>query len=107
MIQKNTAAVTNLCSLLFLLISKLTNAFHTPHSTTKNPIALHQNIILSAAATAMNGDDDNYSNKILVCGSANQDLTSYSDVMPTLGETVMGKDFATACGGKGANQAGG
>ncbi|KAG7351103.1 ribokinase [Nitzschia inconspicua] len=44
-------------------------------------------------------------NKILVVGSANQDLTSNSDVLPTLGETVMGKDFATACGGKGANQA--
>ena len=44
-------------------------------------------------------------NKILVVGSANQDLTSNTDVIPVLGETVMGKDFATACGGKGANQA--
>jgi hypothetical protein len=44
-------------------------------------------------------------NKILVVGSANQDLTSNTDVLPVLGETVMGKDFATACGGKGANQA--
>jgi pfkB family carbohydrate kinase len=44
-------------------------------------------------------------NKIVVVGSANQDLTSNSDVLPSLGETVMGKDFATACGGKGANQA--
>ncbi|OEU15709.1 Ribokinase-like protein, partial [Fragilariopsis cylindrus CCMP1102] len=42
---------------------------------------------------------------ILVVGSANQDLTSTSDVLPTLGETIMGKDFAIACGGKGANQA--
>lgn len=41
----------------------------------------------------------------MVVGSANQDLTSNSDVLPTLGETVMGKEFATACGGKGANQA--
>jgi hypothetical protein len=47
----------------------------------------------------------NSNNKIVVVGSANQDLTSNTDVLPTLGETVMGKEFATACGGKGANQA--
>lgn len=41
----------------------------------------------------------------MVVGSANQDLTSNTEVLPTMGETVMGKDFATACGGKGANQA--
>ena len=28
-----------------------------------------------------------------------------SDILPTLGETVMGKTFTTTCGGKGANQA--
>lgn len=44
-------------------------------------------------------------NLILVVGSANQDLTSNTAVIPTIGETVMGNDFATACGGKGANQA--
>lgn len=48
-------------------------------------------------------DDDN--NLIMVVGSANQDLTSNTDIIPTIGETVMGQDFATACGGKGANQA--
>jgi len=42
---------------------------------------------------------------ILVVGSANQDLVSYTPIVPTLGETVMGTDFSTACGGKGANQA--
>lgn len=38
-------------------------------------------------------------------GSANQDLTSYTSQLPTLGETVMGTTFETSCGGKGANQA--
>jgi hypothetical protein len=45
------------------------------------------------------------SNRIVVVGSANQDLISNSDILPAIGETVMGKDFATACGGKGGNQA--
>ena len=49
-----------------------------------------------------NADNENL---IMVVGSANQDLTSNTDVLPSMGETVMGKDFATACGGKGANQA--
>jgi ribokinase len=49
--------------------------------------------------------DENSNNLILVVGSANQDLTSNTEVLPTIGETVMGQDFATACGGKGANQA--
>jgi hypothetical protein len=44
-------------------------------------------------------------NSVLVVGSANQDLTSTTDILPVLGETVMGIDFSTACGGKGANQA--
>ena len=42
---------------------------------------------------------------VMVVGSANQDLTSTTDILPTIGETVMGLDFSTACGGKGANQA--
>ena len=49
--------------------------------------------------------EESSDNLILVVGSANQDLTSNTAVLPTIGETVMGKDFATACGGKGANQA--
>ena len=51
----------------------------------------------------MSSIDDN--KLIMVVGSANQDLTSNTNVLPKMGETVMGKDFATACGGKGANQA--
>lgn len=42
---------------------------------------------------------------VVVVGSANQDLTAYTPVLPTMGETVMGGDFETSEGGKGANQA--
>lgn len=43
--------------------------------------------------------------QVAVVGSANQDLTSYTAVLPQMGETVMGNTFATSCGGKGSNQA--
>jgi len=43
--------------------------------------------------------------RVVVVGSANQDLTSYTAVLPRLGETVLGSTFETSCGGKGANQA--
>jgi len=42
---------------------------------------------------------------VAVVGSANQDLVSYTSTLPALGETVMGEQFVTLCGGKGANQA--
>ena len=42
---------------------------------------------------------------VAVVGSANQDLISYTPILPTLGETVMGTSFETSYGGKGANQA--
>jgi ribokinase len=47
----------------------------------------------------------NHLSPIVVVGSANQDLTSYTDTLPNMGETVMGTSFETSCGGKGANQA--
>ena len=59
---------------------------------------------MSTSADAA-GDDGRGNQLILVVGSANQDLISRTEILPTLGETVMGTDFATACGGKGANQA--
>lgn len=43
--------------------------------------------------------------RVAVVGSANQDLTSYTAVLPQMGETVMGTTFETSCGGKGSNQA--
>eukprot|EP00978_Attheya_sp_CCMP212_P026481 scaffold87167_cov56-Attheya_sp.AAC.10 len=42
---------------------------------------------------------------VVVVGSANQDLTTYTSILPQMGETVMGTKFQTSCGGKGANQA--
>ena len=43
--------------------------------------------------------------RILVIGNANVDLTSYVDVFPAEGETVLSSDFVIGMGGKGANQA--
>lgn len=44
-------------------------------------------------------------NKIIVIGSINVDLVFISDIRPKAGETVLGNDFRTVAGGKGANQA--
>lgn len=43
--------------------------------------------------------------KIIVVGSANMDLVMRAPRLPRPGETLMGTDFMTAHGGKGANQA--
>ncbi len=43
--------------------------------------------------------------RIIVVGSANVDLTSFTDHFPRPGETVFGDDFDLGFGGKGANQA--
>ncbi len=43
--------------------------------------------------------------RILVIGSANMDLVVRTPRMPIAGETIMGVDFRTVRGGKGANQA--
>jgi len=42
---------------------------------------------------------------ILVIGSANTDLIIQVDMLPKPGQTILGKNFNTASGGKGANQA--
>jgi ribokinase len=42
---------------------------------------------------------------IAVVGSANVDLTTFNDVFPQAGETILGKKFDLGFGGKGANQA--
>ena len=42
---------------------------------------------------------------IVVLGGINMDLVATSERMPELGETVFGRSFHTAPGGKGANQA--
>ena len=43
--------------------------------------------------------------KILVVGSFVMDLISTTEKFPDAGESIIGKDFSTAPGGKGANQA--
>jgi ribokinase len=43
--------------------------------------------------------------RIAVVGSANMDLTSYSERSPSPGETLFGESFITGFGGKGSNQA--
>jgi len=42
---------------------------------------------------------------IVVVGSANVDLTTFTDGFPRLGETIFGREFHLGFGGKGANQA--
>lgn len=42
---------------------------------------------------------------IVVIGSASIDLVVKTDILPNVGETVMGESFFTNPGGKGANQA--
>lgn len=42
---------------------------------------------------------------IAVIGSANIDLTTFTDAFPRAGETIFGKEFHLGFGGKGANQA--
>jgi ribokinase len=43
--------------------------------------------------------------RIAVIGSANTDLTTFTEVFPRPGETLFGKTFEMGFGGKGANQA--
>lgn len=43
--------------------------------------------------------------RVVVVGSANVDLTTFTDQMPRPGETIFGKRFDLGFGGKGANQA--
>jgi ribokinase len=43
--------------------------------------------------------------KLLVIGSLNMDLVVYTERLPNEGETLLGTDFQTFPGGKGANQA--
>ncbi|QUH25839.1 ribokinase [Serpentinicella alkaliphila] len=42
---------------------------------------------------------------IVVVGSLNMDLVTYTNRMPVIGETIIGKSFKQIPGGKGANQA--
>ena len=94
LIRKTTSTMTLTTAIkvgLLLSLLELSASFHNPRIVQNRKIGLK-----------MTTDD---SNLILVVGSANFDMTSTTTVLPTIGETVMGKGFATACGGKGGNQA--
>ncbi len=47
----------------------------------------------------------NHLPRIAVIGSANIDLTTFTDVFPQPGQTILGREFHLGFGGKGANQA--
>src|SRR3954470_19281296 len=47
----------------------------------------------------------NRSPRIAIIGSANVDLTTFTDAFPQPGETIFGREFHLGFGGKGANQA--
>src|ERR1700680_322749 len=51
------------------------------------------------------GESMSTSVRIAVVGSANTDLTTFSDSFPRAGESLFGKRFALSFGGKGDNQA--
>jgi ribokinase len=53
----------------------------------------------------MNSPSGNHPPRIVVVGSANIDLVTYTDQFPRPGETIFGKEFSLGFGGKGANQA--
>src|SRR6185369_4100682 len=50
-------------------------------------------------------DSMNAQPHIVVVGSANVDLTTFTDQFPRPGETIFGREFHLGFGGKGANQA--
>lgn len=85
------------------------NAFLLPPLaiTTRKEIATNKRF-LAMTISSDDGKTHGSNTAVLVVGSANQDLTAHTDIMPALGETVMGTrkpGFVTSCGGKGANQA--
>jgi inosine triphosphate pyrophosphatase len=58
--------------------------------------------------TKMNTSHTQHSNTVLVIGSANYDITTYTSTIPKAGETVIARTeqpLGLSCGGKGANQA--
>ena len=57
------------------------------------------------ASSGVRDDGPVSATKVAVFGSCNMDLVAYAGVAPRLGETVLGREFHTLPGGKGANQA--
>lgn len=94
-----------------VLLSKRHQLFSTTSIATMSSTSTSLDVVGTGGDVDSNNNmnERNNNNKnnnlIMVVGSANQDLTSTTNILPTLGETVMGIDFSTSCGGKGANQA--
>ena len=100
--------ISVLFSLILLEVFQSTSAFTTTLShhhwkpTSHATVTGTTTTFRSMSSSNTNSDENP---KVVVVGSANQDLTSYTGVVPVLGQTVMGQSFDTSCGGKGANQA--
>ena len=100
--------ISVLFSLILLEVFQSTSAFTTILShhhwkpTSHATVTGTTTTFRSMSSSNTNNDEKP---KVVVVGSANQDLTSYTGVVPVLGQTVMGQSFDTSCGGKGANQA--
>jgi ribokinase/non-canonical purine NTP pyrophosphatase (RdgB/HAM1 family) len=68
------------------------------HHQQRHHFKRHHNHVIMASISCGGG-------RVVVVGSINQDLTTYSNTLPAPGETLLGTDFVTSAGGKGANQA--
>jgi len=66
---------------------------------------LRQNAKLAASKTATRLRPAAHAKPIVVIGSSNTDMIIRVDRIPRPGETLLGGEFLTAAGGKGANQA--
>ncbi|KAA0167310.1 hypothetical protein FNF28_02842 [Cafeteria roenbergensis] len=58
-----------------------------------------------AAVKAAGTSEERPKGAVVVVGSCNADLCTYTPRFPAPGETLLGTEFAQGCGGKGANQA--
>mmetsp|Transcript_23047 Transcript_23047/g.49903 ORF Transcript_23047/g.49903 Transcript_23047/m.49903 type:complete len:641 (+) Transcript_23047:74-1996(+) len=94
------------------LLCRHTFAFHSTFlsiRSTRTSYRTHNHSIMGRlgsthASQKENPTADN-NGKVIVVGSINQDLTTYATSLPTPGQTILGSDFITTAGGKGANQA--
>lgn len=97
-----------------LTLSSIRSIVYSSQSSTRR----WPNIIIRHASTTMGGigsassetrgsaaECDIPNGKVVIVGSINQDLTTYTSSLPSPGQTILGSDFVAAPGGKGANQA--
>ena len=80
---------------IFFALTPIKSALRLSQTTT----TFTRPLVSSLKVTALN------MNNIIVVGSANVDLNAYTPSLPKKGETILGHEFKTSLGGKGANQA--